>query len=143
MNITNQLSENEFVIDLGDTPMDKKNTHVTVAHDYVQFMKSGIISTDYSKYKKSIYGKHGVCSNCVSIPVVCQVGINQMGGVIVPMLNDRSEMKPEHYSRYNYNDTSVTFYNEAGEKMISIPNGDGKFETISVALYQKIKSLKD
>jgi hypothetical protein len=142
MKITNQLSENEFVIDLGDTPVDNNNTHVLVAHDYVMFKKLGVISTDDSKHKKSIYGKHAFCSNIVKIPVLCQVGINQMGSVIVPMLNERKEMKTEHYSRYTYNDTTVTFYNEAGEKMISIPDGSGKFETISVALYQKIKSSK-
>lgn len=143
MKVINQLSENEFVIDLGDTPVETKNTHVLVAHDYVQFMKWHTIEVDDSKYKKSIYGKHGFCSNHVKIPISCQIGINQMGGVVVPMLNERKEMKPEHHTRYDYNNTTVTFYNENGVKMISIPVGDGKFETISVELYQKLKSLKN
>jgi hypothetical protein len=134
MEITKQLSENEFVIDMGDEPASRNNYHCMVAHDYIRFASSTTIQT---KNFGKVEGKHAGCSNNIRIPTRIQIGIRPFSEIILPHLNSREETKPEHYDRYNYNESSVTFFTPSGEKMISLVV-DGKYETISYDLYLKL-----
>jgi hypothetical protein len=143
MKITKQISENEFVINLGEEPVNGNNTRIVVAHDYVNFFKSGTIYAEIDSSIPSFYGKHTMCSNVINVPISCQINIAEFGGMILPMLNARKEMEFEHYKGYVYPKNTVTFYNENRKKMISFFNEDGTVETISVELYQRIKARKD
>jgi hypothetical protein len=142
MKITKQLSDQEFVIDLSEDWQQPKNTHIVVAHDYVNIFKKGIVSTVAPL--GGMYGPHAGCSNIVKVDMNVQINIHDMVNMVLPSLKGHKYLEPEHASKTNYlyKDNSVTFYNNSGEKMISIYNDDGSVETIRYSTYCKLTGIK-
>lgn len=140
MKFIQQLNNTDFIVrfDL-ETYNTKRDTQLTIAHDYVQFSGNSIVCT-----KLNIFGPlhQGVVTNTLHVPNRIQIPIKMFGGAILPIIQEHEFMEEEHWSTYNYQKNLKFTYYKDNARMICITDDDNKVHHIPLSLYDTIKNSK-
>lgn len=145
MQVTKQLSENEFVIRMDESDLNKNESFI-IAHDYVRFFdNSGIIAS--SDFEGKFYGKFaGAASNWIKARHETTIGIRDFVKIVLPRILKNENCQEAHLSHengnpaYAYNSCHLTFYDNGVEKIALRKMGETEYTIMDAATYRAIKN---
>ena len=145
MQVTKQLSENEFVVRMDETDLNM-NEGIVIEHDYVRFFdNTGIMAS--SDFEGKIYGKFaGVASNWIKAHGEVTVGIRDFIKIVLPLVNGNVNCQEEHLTYdngkpgYTYNCSHFVFYENGVEKIALRKMGETEYAIMDAAIYRAIKN---
>lgn len=145
MQVTKQLSENEFVIRMDESDLEKNESFI-IAHDYIRFFDNAGIMTS-SDFEGKTYGKFaGAASNWIKARHETTIGIRDFIKIVLPRILENENCQEEHLSRengtpaYTYNTCHLTFYENDVEKIALRKMGDTEYTIMDAATYRAIKN---
>ena len=144
MRIIKQLKEDEFVIKMEESDL-KKNLHMIVAHDYVEFDQSMGIQADNDC--PTLTGKFALCANWIRARFDVQINIRDMVDFVLPFLNSHQYCQKDHLKmsdgsdNYCYEDSLITYFDkESGTPMVAVRmEGETKYSVMTRKVYNSIK----
>ena len=140
MKIIKQLSEDEFVIKMGEEDL-VKDRRIKVAHDYVEIFGRNWYCNDFQ-----VEGKYGF-GNVLDVATSVQIPI-RIAQDMLKTISTYKYLQPEHLVRENgepaylYPDSGNQMYRyrtESGEEMVAIMDDKGEFHHMTAGLYSQIK----
>ena len=145
MQVTKQLSENEFVVRMDESDLNKNESFI-IAHDYVCFFENaGIMAS--SDFEGKFYGKFaGAASNWIKARHETTIGIRDFIKIVLPRILENENCQENHLKRedgspaYTYNDSHLTFYENGVEKIALRKMGDTEYTIMDAATYRAIKN---
>lgn len=147
MQVTKQLSENEFVIRMDESDLNKNESFI-IAHDYVRFFdNTGIMAS--SDFKGDFYGKFaGAASNWIKARHETTIGIRDFIKIVLPRILENENCQEAHLSHengdpaYAYNSCHLTFYENGVAKIALRKMGETEYTIMDAATYSAIKNGK-
>jgi hypothetical protein len=160
MKIIEQISDNQFVIELEDKALKIKGKQLKIMHDYVQVSGIYPIWAAGDADKVPFTGPHSVAANTVNVPMTVQIGIRSMIKTVIPLLKDHEYLQEEHiadrtytedssaergfkkgdiYTAYSYYDQIVEYYDgKARQSMVAvIMAGEKKPNHVTLEFFNK------
>lgn len=144
MQVTKQLSENEFVIRMDESDL-KNDERFIIAHDYVRFFdNAGIMAS--SDFEGKIYGKFRAASNWIKARHETTIGIRDFIKIVLPRILENENCQEEHLSyengnpAYAYTSSHLTFYENGVEKIALRKMGETEYTIMDAATYRAIKN---
>ena len=137
MKFIKQLSDNQFIVEMDKSDLDK-DIHIKIAHDYLQIDGRDFHCEDYQI--TGLYGFANVVRNHASI----QIPIRAAQDILKTISNDNYLQEShlidcDNKPRY-LNDQCIYHYRKNGESMVAIMNNKtGEFTHISEDVYNAIK----
>ena len=145
MQVTKQLSENEFVIRMEETDLIKNESFI-ITHDYVRFFDNAGIMTS-SDFEGKIYGKFaGAASNWIKARHQTTIGIRDFIKIVLPIINGDKNCQQGHLVQedgspaYTYNGCHLVFYENGVEKIALRQMGSTEYTIMDAATYRAIKN---
>jgi len=136
MKIIKQLSEDEFVVKMSEQDLYNDKS-IIVAHDYVNFIRTMMLSTDPS-VKRPLYGKYAFCANCINVRMAVQFPIRDMVKFVLPFLKKHPYCTEEHIGN-NYHGESIIYFTDPIDKVCKVAIR-GKLDDAPTILTQKMFS---
>lgn len=144
MQVTKQLSENEFVVRMDESDLNMNESFI-IAHDYVRFLDNSGIMTS-SDFEGTIYGKFaGAASNWIKARHETTISIRDFIEIVLPIVNANENCQKEHLKRedgsplYTYHSCHLTFYENGVEKIALRRMGDTEYTIMDADTYRAIK----
>lgn len=145
MKVIKQLSEDEFVIKMEECDL-KKESRMTIAHDYVQFgANMGLMLDPKADWHPT--GKFaGAFSNWIRGYFHIQIGIRTFIKVVLPQLLANKYCQEKHLvdakGNLNYNwDSKPLIFTDEGKTMVALKSNDGNYTIIPHESYIQIKKI--
>lgn len=144
MRIIKQLKEDEFVIKMEESDL-KKNLHMIVAHDYVEFDQPMGIQADNDC--PTLTGKFAFCANWIRARFDVQINIRDIVDFILPFLNSHQYCQKDHLKmsdgsdNYCHENSLITYFDkESGTPMVAARmGGETKYSVMTRKVYNSIK----
>ena len=145
MQVTKQLSENEFVVRMDESDLNKNESFI-IAHDYIRFFDNAGIMTS-SDFEGKIYGKFaGAASNWIKARHETTIGIRDFIKIVLPRILENENCQEAHLSHengtpaYAYNGCRLTFYENGVEKIALRKMGETEYTIMDADTYRAIKN---
>lgn len=145
MQITKQLSEDEFVIKMDERDL-QTHKNLVIAHDYIGIGANMGIQTSTDEFEGNLYGRFQFCGNWIKARHYVQVGIRDVIQLMLPKLNGHEYCQPSHLISqdgkpiYTYGESKFVYYDKGVEMIALRRMGETEYTHIPRSLYNDIKN---